>query len=35
MFYLCQRIMIRTKKLIRETDSDIRLVVNHPGETVE
>ncbi len=34
-FYLCQRITNHTKKLIRETDSDIRSVVNHPGETDE
>ena len=35
MSYLCTRITNHTKKLIRETDCEIRSVVNHPGETDE
>jgi hypothetical protein len=34
-YYLCTRITNHTKKLIRETDSDIRSVVNHSDETDE
>jgi hypothetical protein len=35
MYYLCRRITNHTKIIIRETDSDIRSVVNHPDETDE
>jgi len=34
-YYLCTRITNHTKIIIRETDSDIRSVVNHPDETDE